>query len=75
MVKHTETIRRLLPTNCLSMIDHFVGWRLKGYPKWMCFRPAFHFNTCQANVPFYSTLEVLENQMFSDGFKGGLKEH
>ena len=25
MVKHTQTIRRLLPTNCLSVFDHFVG--------------------------------------------------
>ena len=24
MVKHTQTIRRLLPTNCLSVFDHFV---------------------------------------------------
>ena len=24
MVKHTQTIRRLLPTNCLSAFDHFV---------------------------------------------------
>ena len=26
MVKHTETIRRQKPTNCLSVFDHFVGW-------------------------------------------------
>ena len=25
MVKHTQIIRLLLPTNCLSMVDHFVG--------------------------------------------------
>ena len=30
MVKHTETIYRLLPTNCLSVIDHYVGLPLKG---------------------------------------------
>ena len=30
MFKHTQTIRRLLPTNCLSMFDHFVGLVLKG---------------------------------------------
>ena len=29
MVKHTQTIRRLLPTNCLSAFDHFVGLALK----------------------------------------------
>ena len=30
MVKHTQTIRRLLPSNCLSVFDHFVGLALKG---------------------------------------------
>ena len=26
MVIHTQTIRRLLPTICLSVFDHFVGF-------------------------------------------------
>ena len=30
MVKHTQTIRRLLPTNYLSVFDNFVGLSLKG---------------------------------------------
>ena len=30
MVKLTQAIRRLLPTNCLSVFDHFVGLALKG---------------------------------------------
>ena len=33
MVKQTQTIRvnlRLLPTNCLSVFDHFVGLAFKG---------------------------------------------
>ena len=30
MVKHTQTIRWLLSTNCLSMFDHSVGLALKG---------------------------------------------
>ena len=30
MVKHTQTIRRLLVINCLSVFDHFVGLALKG---------------------------------------------
>ena len=30
MVKHTETICRLLPTNYLSVLDHFLGLALKG---------------------------------------------
>ena len=30
MVKHTQTIRRLLATNCLNVFDHLVGLALKG---------------------------------------------
>ena len=30
MVKHTQTIRRQKPTNCLDVFDHFVGLALKG---------------------------------------------
>ena len=30
MVKHTQTIRRQQPTNCLSVFDHFVGLALNG---------------------------------------------
>ena len=30
MVKHTQTIRRLFPKNCLSVFDHFVGSTFKG---------------------------------------------
>ena len=29
MVKHTQTIRRQQPANCLSVYDHFVGLKLK----------------------------------------------
>ena len=29
MVKHSQTIRRQMPTNCLSVFDHFVGLALK----------------------------------------------
>ena len=30
MVKHTQTLRRLLPTNYLSVFDHFVELPRKG---------------------------------------------
>ena len=30
MVKHTQTICRRLPTNCLSVFGHFVGLTLEG---------------------------------------------
>ena len=33
MVKHTQTICRKLPINCLSAFDHFVGLALKGLRK------------------------------------------
>ena len=29
MIKHTQTICRLLLTNCLGVFDHFVGLALK----------------------------------------------
>ena len=29
MVEHTQTIRRLLPTNILSVLDHLVGLTLR----------------------------------------------
>ena len=29
MVKHTQKIRGLLPKNCLSVFDHFVGFALE----------------------------------------------
>ena len=30
MIKHTQAIRWLLPTNCLRVFDHFVELALKG---------------------------------------------
>ena len=30
IVEHAHTIRQILPTNCLSVFDHFVGWALNG---------------------------------------------
>ena len=30
MVKHSQKIRRRLPTNCLGVLDHFWDWCLKG---------------------------------------------
>ena len=30
MIKHTETILRQQPSNCLSVFDHFVGLALEG---------------------------------------------
>ena len=33
MAKHTQRIRQQLPTNCLSVFDHFVGLALKSSSK------------------------------------------
>ena len=30
MVEHTQTIRRVLPTNCLNVFDLLWSWHLKG---------------------------------------------
>ena len=40
MNKHTQTIRLLLPTNCLSVFDRFMGFTLKGLTH---IRPILHF--------------------------------
>ena len=50
MVKHTQTIRRLLLTNCLSVFDHFVGLELKGL---MCL-----LNEC-SNCVFYEEINKI----------------
>ena len=34
MVKHTQTIRRILPMKCLSVFNHFVGLALKELTGW-----------------------------------------
>ena len=44
MVKHTQTIHRLLPTNCLSVFHHFVMLALNG---WM------QFSKTQCNSCFW----------------------
>ena len=40
MVRHTETICRVLPTNCLSVVDHFLGLALEGWTYLRSLRPA-----------------------------------
>ena len=36
MVKRTQKIRRVLPTNCLIVLNHFVGLALKGLRFFRC---------------------------------------
>ena len=42
MVKQTQTIRRLLPTNCLSVFNHFVGLTLKGLTTYTFTKKIYH---------------------------------
>ena len=58
MVRHTQTIRRLLPMNCLSVFDHFVGLALKRL-----------LNPFQANVFFIWPFKLSENQDFIQCFQ------
>ena len=46
MVKHIQTIRRLLPTNFLSVFDHFVGLLLKGLKMKKAFDNALGWVLC-----------------------------
>ena len=40
MVKHTQTVCRQEPTNCLSVFNHFVGLTLKRLSEFICCRIA-----------------------------------
>ena len=55
MVKHTQSIRRLLPTNCLSVFDHDVELAVK--------RLNMVFTSCLLK-PALATLMCLNNPMF-----------
>ena len=54
MVKNTQTICRLLPTNCLSVFNHFLGLVLKGLN--LCLKISQHLWKCnplRVNVPVF----------------------
>ena len=63
MVKDTQTIRRLLPTDSLSMFDHFVGLTLKGlrYKS----RPFWIPNSSYTMIPFVTHIPHLCFETFS----------
>ena len=42
VVRHTQTVRRQIPTNCLSVFDHFVGLMFKGLISAFCFPVTFY---------------------------------
>ena len=51
MVKHTQTTRRLFPTNCLSVFEHFVEVALEGLILEFNGRISNIFKPFLANVP------------------------
>ena len=63
MVKHTQTIRLLFPTNCLSVFDHFVGLALRGLRK-----------TCQTYMPINTKTKISKGYVFIDVSMHILKE-
>ena len=76
MVKHTQIIRRLLPTNCLSVFEHFVGSVLKWLNNIMSvYRKSqkdflTHINPFHATDLFLYPQKTLETYRFSDVFRG-----
>ena len=60
MVKHTQKIRRMLSTNCLSGGGHFGGWVLKGLSK-IFHKHVSHNNTCSIVCPVFNFYIFLIN--------------
>ena len=60
MIKHTQRIRRLLLTNCLSVFDYFVGLALKVL-KTLAFT-----NISFASGVNYDLLQALSTDKFLD---------
>ena len=55
IVKHTQTIRRQQPTNCLSVFDHFLGLVLEGL---IC----SFFDALKVAVIFF--VEIASNKLY-----------
>ena len=74
MVKHTQTIRRQEPTNCLSMSDHFVcGWHLKSqnHKKFKSHAVISHNRVIQQCIIIIKKYkEELQNRTEKKNFKG-----
>ena len=61
MVKHTQTIRRQQPTNCLSVFDHFVGLAFKGLKDKQKFQNNFVETKNHSNIRELSTNLLLSS--------------
>ena len=70
MVKHTQTIRRLLPMNCLSVFDHFVRFAFKGLThceicqKLIKAKNGYNNLSLVALFPYYTPLQAPESEIF-----------
>ena len=64
MVKHSQTIRRQKPTNCLSVFDHFVNLALKGLKF-----SKFTFLWVNYQINYKYTSEVTEIKKLSNSGK------
>ena len=58
MVKHIQTIRQLLPMNCLTVFDHFVQLALKGLNK--VIQLLSNLNVC--NFSDFFTMELQQHK-------------
>ena len=84
MVKHTQTIRQVLLTNCLNVFDQFWGLALKGlnsirstershlFSKSNLLENLFKIfqNRFMSILLFYTPRNIANNQMFPDVFRG-----
>ena len=62
MIKHTQTLRRQKPTNCLSVFDHFVGLAYKGLGRHtsLVTQELFQFLGPLLLLNCYSTYQILK---------------
>ena len=80
MVKHTQTVRRQQPMNCLSVFDHFVGLALKGLntPQKMKSSIKDFFRKCDQILSFFFLgkkfivmhYNEIKNHSYTESFKG-----
>ena len=64
MAKHTQTIRRLLPTNCLGVFDHFVGLALTGLTNTLLLKSFEVIN----RINSLNGIIAQKNEVFHKGF-------
>ena len=65
MVKQSPTIPRLLPMNCLSVFDHFVGLARKGLTSYG-YHKLNNFFSCKSSSQQRKT--ILSNNNRNDAF-------